>query len=88
MDPEILSILGYPGQSQVVPPGMESHGSTRLQCLASISGISSSIMDSIIILENIFNEYFTSKSILENRILYNCVEVSGVVKAGPDRARA
>ena len=38
--------------------------------------------------ENIFNEYFTSKSILENRILYNCVEVSGVVKAGPDRARA
>ena len=24
---EILSIPGYPGQSQVVPPGMESHGS-------------------------------------------------------------
>ena len=27
MDPKILSIPGYPGQSQVVPPGMELHGS-------------------------------------------------------------
>ena len=33
MDPEILSILGYPGQSWVVPPCMESHGSTCLQRL-------------------------------------------------------
>ena len=27
MDPEILSIPVYPGQSRVVPPGVESHGS-------------------------------------------------------------
>ena len=27
MDPEILSILGYPGQSRVVPSGIQSHGS-------------------------------------------------------------
>ena len=27
MDPEILSIPGYPGQSGVVPPDVESHGS-------------------------------------------------------------
>ena len=27
MDPEILSIPGYPGQSRVVPLGIESHGS-------------------------------------------------------------